>query len=689
MLLSRGWPSDRVAVGLGDGGRPPSPPSPPPLQQPPRPQDFGLSKSGIENGVGSHSIDAAELSDVSDALCQRISDLTAFKNQVEFSSGHKDYADQVPDVSLPVNQRQLNGGSNENVISTSPPQKLSSSLLNLSPKECEQESRAEYFNSESKKIDSRSYQRDSKIHQGKNSFHSREEEVERLQNKLSAAPFWDGFGRSATAKRWSAEATETMVRVGEFSPANPDLQAPGKALLGLGEYEERRRQLLDKKKQEYKDYLAQPRNRLQRTDHLDQPLGRSGLDGSSQLLYLPSNSGDTDRLSNAVDAATQTDSWLIENSHKEAPGHVGQSTLSVVDSSLQPLSPREKLNMELRHHCAPCFVPRPHASQTTEQLPDARLRQLQLQEELRLQIEEKRRLEVERREQEKKEEEALQRRVAEQQARLQAEYERDEKLRREREIQKQQQIEDFQKRQEELRAESEALKQEERRQKLGAPDPYCLRHSSEGAKGAVNAHLAPPSEPAPVSILRGSSPPLRSPRRTVARPLSPPSPRALIRVLEGPTLPKQGARLEDSLPIPLMPVAHPRSTRRSPHVSPRRSPRTSPHRSPSRFVTEPFPALAHTVSPSHHQNAVSREPSEAMRNLEERWKVPAVQKNVCTRGTSNVQDGTGNVLTQLGAFRRQLQMEHMRMEEKVRERHQPRSYQRNAYQQNISPTHYT
>lgn len=60
----------------------------------------------------------------------------------------------------------------------------------------------------------------------------------------------------------------TMVRVGEFSPANPDLQAPGKALLGLGEYEERRRQLLEKKKQEYKEYLSHSRNVLQRTDHL-------------------------------------------------------------------------------------------------------------------------------------------------------------------------------------------------------------------------------------------------------------------------------------------------------------------------------------------------------------------------------------------------------------------------------------
>lgn len=64
---------------------------------------------------------------------------------------------------------------------------------------------------------------------------------------------------------------DTMVRIGEFSPANPELQAPGKTLLGLGEYEERRRQLLERKKQEYKDYLAQNRSHLQRTDHLVHP----------------------------------------------------------------------------------------------------------------------------------------------------------------------------------------------------------------------------------------------------------------------------------------------------------------------------------------------------------------------------------------------------------------------------------
>lgn len=66
-------------------------------------------------------------------------------------------------------------------------------------------------------------------------------------------------------------------------------------------------------------------------------------------------------------------------------------------------------------------------------------------------------------------------------------------------------------------------------------------------------------------------------------------------------------------------------------------------------------------------------------------QVPAVQKNVCVRGKSDIQNSnTGNVLTQLGAFRRQLQMEHMRMEEKVKEKHQPQHYHQRYYQQDIS-----
>lgn len=58
------------------------------------------------------------------------------------------------------------------------------------------------------------------------------------------------------------------------------------------------------------------------------------------------------------------------------------------------------------------------------------------------------------------------------------------------------------------------------------------------------------------------------------------------------------------------------SPHRSPQRSPNQTPDRSPRRSPSRFVTDPnWPS-----NPSNRLPTV-RGPSDAMRNLEERWKV--------------------------------------------------------------------
>ena len=52
---------------------------------------------------------------------------------------------------------------------------------------------------------------------------------------------------------------DSMVRFGEYSPQNPGLLSPGKTLLGLGEYEEKRRRILEQKKREYLEQMAQAR----------------------------------------------------------------------------------------------------------------------------------------------------------------------------------------------------------------------------------------------------------------------------------------------------------------------------------------------------------------------------------------------------------------------------------------------
>lgn len=54
--------------------------------------------------------------------------------------------------------------------------------------------------------------------------------------------------------------------------------------------------------------------------------------------------------------------------------------------------------------------------------------------------------------------------------------------------------------------------------------------------------------------------------------------------------------------------------------------------------------------------------SDAMRNVEEKWKVPAVQKNILKNNFSP--DGKQeNILTQLGSIRRQLQLEQLKLDQ--------------------------
>jgi hypothetical protein len=55
---------------------------------------------------------------------------------------------------------------------------------------------------------------------------------------------------------------QPMVRFGEYSPQNPGLLSPGKTLLGLGEYEEKRRHILERKKQEYLEQMVQARQEV-------------------------------------------------------------------------------------------------------------------------------------------------------------------------------------------------------------------------------------------------------------------------------------------------------------------------------------------------------------------------------------------------------------------------------------------
>ncbi|XP_065219068.1 trichohyalin-like [Planococcus citri] len=60
------------------------------------------------------------------------------------------------------------------------------------------------------------------------------------------------------------EQPRVMVRYGEFSPLNPVFRSSSRPLLGLGEYEERRKIFLEKKKREYQQYLSKAKNEKER-----------------------------------------------------------------------------------------------------------------------------------------------------------------------------------------------------------------------------------------------------------------------------------------------------------------------------------------------------------------------------------------------------------------------------------------
>ncbi|XP_068082068.1 uncharacterized protein [Anabrus simplex] len=88
----------------------------------------------------------------------------------------------------------------------------------------------------------------------------REREKEKLRKVLIYGGEF-GFGENST----EPQSGKRMVRYGEYSPRNPNIIPSDRHLLALGEYEERRRQLMEQKKREYLEQL----NQLQKLETSD------------------------------------------------------------------------------------------------------------------------------------------------------------------------------------------------------------------------------------------------------------------------------------------------------------------------------------------------------------------------------------------------------------------------------------
>lgn len=87
-------------------------------------------------------------------------------------------------------------------------------------------------------------------------------------------------------------------------------------------------------------------------------------------------------------------------------------------------------------------------------------------------------------------------------------------------------------------------------------------------------------------------------------------------------------------------------------------------RNPQQNVdTLPIPVLRHSPKNYDGENEDSKM-SEAMKKVDDKWKVPAVQKNIL-KALPNDEGKSVNILTQLGSIRRQLQLEQLKLDRMI------------------------
>lgn len=86
------------------------------------------------------------------------------------------------------------------------------------------------------------------------------------------------------------------------------------------------------------------------------------------------------------------------------------------------------------------------------------------------------------------------------------------------------------------------------------------------------------------------------------------------------------------------------------------------------FDTLPIPVLRHSPKPKVNFEEKTSELSEKMRMVDDKWKVPAVQKNILKTLPSEKGKNV-SILTQLGSIRRQLQLEQMKLDKMLSKNH--------------------
>ncbi|XP_014253924.1 stress response protein NST1-like isoform X2 [Cimex lectularius] len=194
----------------------------------------------------------------------------------------------------------------------------------------------------------------------------------------------------------NGQAKNEMVRTGEYSPLNRNFHARGRTVLGVGEHDEQKRMLDAERHCEYVNYMEK--------------VNQNKIDKAVMVKEREAST----RVSSA---ATQTDDSIVEDDHQD--DHVQTLQASPEKDPVAVFSPRQKLISDL--YGTPYFS-QPRPSSSLRILQEHRRKQVEYAEALRQQIEEKKKIVDEQKQREREDEEMIDKMVQEQSRRQELEY---------------------------------------------------------------------------------------------------------------------------------------------------------------------------------------------------------------------------------------------------------------------------
>lgn len=435
---------------------------------------------------------------------------------------------------------------------------------------------------------------------------------------------------------------ENMVRSGEYSPLSSKERHPPLQTFNAQEdkpiYQPLDRKLTINNPSNFQPSEAKVERGVSTNDlyEIDEN------DGTSEYENSP-------RKRNSI--STQTDPSDISNENREESLILVSSPQEKYNKhQIYHLSPREKLMSDL-HGVSQCFPGISSKVSPREDTQDVKLRQAAYAKALQEQIEEKRRMEEQRRRKEKAEEELIQQKILLHQKRLEHELNEEQKKKEDWLAQRQSHEEVLRRKMLEMKYEAQELKKSERRK----------RRDSEMSEPVKESFYTKP----PLSTL---SEPCRQPKPKETERAVGGASESLLRLAPLLEADRQNV-LSTYRTSPLaMPNTHHLTQKKGDmygeqHKSLTKQRAENLLKAPldyriTRPTSPPIPAVR-TRGILHSNNS---------KLLDDKWQVPKEGREL-----HRTQAGSGrdNILTQLGAFRRQLHQEHVKLEARLQKQQSP------------------